>query len=136
MTRTKLWLLIVALALLFPALALADTGIPEGTPAGELTDLTAWSSITGVLLPWVAALLLQAGWSSSVKSVAVAVFCGVDAIVVTGLTHGWHFDQHYIVSAAMVFALARTTYAGLWKQITAGADGAPVIKQVEAKTSV
>lgn len=124
--------LLVLGALLLPSLALAQSG--DVIPDAE--NLAAWSAITGVLLPWAAAFLLQAQWSSQVKAVVVAVLCIVDAVIVTGFTHGWHFDQHLLVSAAAIFALARTTYAGLWSQLGTGPGApAPVIKRLEQATS-
>lgn len=131
------WFILLAavalVALALPALALAQAA---GDQIPDAENLAAWAAITGVILPWVAAFFLQATWSSATKAVAVAVLCVADAVVVTGFTHGWHFDQHLLVTAAAVFALARTTYAGLWSQFGKSNPEGPSIKRLEKATSI
>ncbi|MBA2741917.1 MAG: hypothetical protein H0U46_07890 [Actinobacteria bacterium] len=132
--RRRLGFLFIAIgtALIFTGVAWGQTG--DAIPDAE--NIAAWSAITGVMLPWAAAFLLQASWSSQLKAVAVAALCAADAVVVTGFTHGWHFDQHLLISAAGIFALARTSYAGLYVHIGGDGEGAPAIKKFEAATSL
>lgn len=117
MHRKSLLSALLAVTMLFLVLPVTAWAAGGDVATSDMTELAAWSSITGVILPWVAAFILQSHWSSTVKSVLVAVAAGVDAFVVNGLTNDWSFDQGWIVSFALVFALARTTYAGLWSKV-------------------
>lgn len=88
------------------------------------TDLAAWASISAAVLPFVAGIVIQQHWDTRIKAIMVAVLATTDAVVVQGLTHGWHLDEHTVVTIAAVFAVARTTYSGLWKPAL-GIGGGP-----------
>lgn len=112
----RLYLLVAAfaLALLFVPVALAQT---EGDPVEGAEDLAAWASITGILLPLAIAVIVRYGWSAQIKMLAAVVLAVVDAVVVTGLTHGWHFDGHLMATVAAVLALSQTTYRNIWSKL-------------------
>jgi hypothetical protein len=115
--RFYIWLVIVgALGLVFTGAALAQSG--ETTEGAE--DLAAWASITGILLPIVIAVVLRYGWSAQTKMIVAVVLAVADAVVVTGLTHGWHFDGHLMATVAAVLALSQVTYRNIWLKLGDG----------------
>jgi L-lactate permease len=112
--RFYLWLVVFgALGLVFTGAAFAQ----DSEPVENAEDLAAWASITGILLPLVIAVILRHGWTAQVKMIVAAVIAVVDAVVVTGLTHGWHFDGHLMATVAAVLALSQTTYRNIWLKL-------------------
>lgn len=79
-----------------------------------MKDLVLTSGIVGFLLPFLIALVNQAHWQAGLKAVVAFAICLIGAFVTT-----WAEDKlslsNYIISALTVFALARTSYAGLWR---------------------
>ena len=109
-------MLVGALGLVFTAVAWAQDGDGDGT-VSNAEDLAAWASITGILLPLVIAVILRHGWQAQTKMIVAAIIAVVDGVVVTGLTHGWHFDGHLMATVAAVLALSQTTYRNIWLKL-------------------
>jgi hypothetical protein len=68
----------------------------------------------GFLLPQAIALLNQVKWTARVKSIVAFAAC-VIAAGITTVAAGDFDATNLILSATTVFAVARTSYAGLWR---------------------
>lgn len=79
-----------------------------------MKDLIVTSGIVGIGLPLIIALLNQSHWKAGLKAAVAFGICLVAALITT-----WAEDkltpENYVLSALTVFAIARTTYAGLWR---------------------
>ena len=80
-------------------------------------NFVAISGIVGALLPLIISFLKQTSWSTQVKRVFSFVLSIISAIVVTGASEGWAelSLNNLVTSFAVIFALAQTTYTGLWQ---------------------
>lgn len=109
-----LWLvsLVSFVFLATASVALAGDGSINGE---EVTDLAAWSTISGALLPFLIGMILQQSWSRSTQATVSAAICVIDAVVITYFDHGLSLDEHLVTSVALVFVTAQTTYRNLWK---------------------
>lgn len=87
----------------------------------ENLDFVAIAGVIGAVLPLVISLLKQQTWSTQVKKFVSAGLAVVAAIIYTGASEGWaissfsDFWSYLITSAAVIFALAQTTYSGFWE---------------------
>lgn len=72
------------------------------------------SGLVGVGLPHVIAILSQQHWNSGLKAVLAFVVCLVAAVIICWIKGTLNFSD-WATSAGVVFVLARTSYAALWK---------------------
>jgi prolipoprotein diacylglyceryltransferase len=138
MRRLHLFLILIAsfaIALVFAPLAFA-----ADEPIDNAEDLAAWASITGILLPILIAVVVRHKSSAQTKMIVAVAIAIVDGVVVTGLTHGWHFDGHLLVTVAGVLALSQVTYRNVWLKLgdtatpSDPAPSEPVITKLERAT--
>lgn len=79
-----------------------------------MSNLLWISALVGGLLPHAISVVNQSHWSSGVKSVIAFAACIVAAFVVAYAENKFDF-KNIATSLAFVFALAQTSYQGLWK---------------------
>lgn len=70
----------------------------------------------GFLLPHVISIINQAHWNPGVKSLVAFASCVVAAVIITWSKNQLDF-HHLVESAGIVYALARSSYSGLWKPL-------------------
>lgn len=139
---TRLYLFLVAIvvtagaALLFVPLALAQFG----DSTDSTSDLAAWASITGILLPIGIAIVARHNWTAQAKMIFAVAVAVVDGVVVTGLTDGWNPSGHMLVTVAGVLALSQVTYRNVWLKLgdtstpTTPTSSDPVITKLSRAT--
>lgn len=78
-----------------------------------MSNLAQWSALVGFLLPIVVAVVQQAHWSRTVRTV-IGIIAAIVAAIVTAATENkltWHT---WATSLIFVSTLAFTTYRNLW----------------------
>lgn len=70
--------------------------------------------LIGALLPHVVAVLNQSHWPAGTKSLIAFASCLVAAVISTAVDGNLDWEN-WTIAAGTIYALARTTYAGLWK---------------------
>ena len=82
-------------------------------------DFLAISAVIGVALPLVISLLknVGSGWNTQVVRLFSFAIAAIVAVVQTGVEMGWTaLDINTILSSfTVIYALAQTTYKGLWE---------------------
>lgn len=94
------------------------------TLTGSLVQI---AILVGFLLPHLISLVNQQRWSPGLKAVVAFLVCLVAAIV-TCWAKGSLDLHHFAATASVVYLLARSSYAGLWKPLG-------VSDSIEASTS-
>ncbi len=77
-------------------------------------DLLMYSALVGFFLPNGIALVLQQGWSDSLKSVVGFCICLLAALG-TARFAGNLDGQNFLTAALVVFTLATVSYRQLWR---------------------
>lgn len=124
--------IVIAVGALFvvpAAVAHADTAEPVATAGAELviTPVT-WTIITGLVLPFVLALVLKASASSTFKGVVGIVTAAVAAIVARAATipdGSAVISTGLLLDVGMVYGPQLLTYLGLWQHIDLNQKVAP-----------
>lgn len=78
------------------------------------SNLAMWTMLVGFALPPVLAAVIEAGWSSRVKSV-VAFVASVAAGAGTAWFGGALTGRDVVTCALIVLTVAQATYHGFWK---------------------
>lgn len=77
-------------------------------------NLAAWSSLVGLLLPLLVAVVQQQHWSPRVRTIVGVAACAA-AAAVTSYLQGTLDLHHFAESALVIFTLAKTSYLAVWK---------------------
>lgn len=127
--------LILALATLFavPAMSVFAAEGPVAPVAVQGTSHTvtltpmAWTIITGLILPFVIAIIMKASASSTFKAVVSIVAAAVAAIVerATLADGSAIISTGLLVDVLMVYAPQVLTYLGLWQHVNINGKIAP-----------
>lgn len=85
--------------------------------------------ITGVLLPFVVALVVKLNASAAVKAVVGIIVAGVAATIerAIGVDGQAVFDRSLLVDAATLYGVQLLSYLGLWQHVTLNAKIAPTV---------
>lgn len=99
--------------------------------SGQTPDLIAWGTITGVLLPYLLALVNQPSWSGTARrivAVLASIAVGTGTAYVNGAFDHLAVNRTAILAAiATVFIACQGVYAGFAK---------PVAKSIEQATAL
>lgn len=113
-------------------IAFADTGpvapvAVQGTSHAVTLTPMAWTIITGLILPFVIALIMKASASSAFKAVVGIVAAAVAAIVerATIADGSAIITTGLLVDVLMVYAPQVLTYVGLWQHVNLNGKIAP-----------
>lgn len=99
-----------AIALVLAPVALAD-GAGDPITGSGTTNLVAWEGIVAMVVPWVAALVVQSHWGVKYKQVIAWLVAGSVGYVTYGFTHGWHIDDaHFVVAIFTVLTGSKVFY--------------------------
>lgn len=95
-------------------------------------NMQTWSLLLGVVLPPVAAIVMQPRWSHAVRAIFSSVICllvGLGQVLVQDNGNLHVLGAHGVVAAALVvFVAAQAAYRGVWQHLT-------VTGKIEAATS-
>lgn len=118
--------------LAIPSMVFADTGpvapvAVQGTSHAVTLTPMAWTIITGLILPFVIALIMKANASAPFKAVVGIVAAAVAAIVERAtLADGSAIvTTGLLVDILMVYGPQILTYLGLWQHVNLNAKIAP-----------
>lgn len=79
-------------------------------------DLTLWSTLVGMALPWLAAFVQSDGFSSRVNAIIFAAAAGIAALVTELVRNGTDFSaQGYFHTFIVVTLAAIALYKLYWK---------------------
>lgn len=92
------------------------------------SNLAQIAIFVGFLLPHAIALVTQQHWSPALKSVVAFAICIVAAVVTVWAKGTLNFHD-LVGTATLVYVLARSSYAGLWKPTG-------ITDTIEAKTTL
>lgn len=92
-------------------------------------NLAAWSSLVGLLLPLLVAVVQQAHWSAKVRTTVGVAACVV-AAVGTAYFQGKLDLHNFVESALVIFTLAKVSYLSVWKPT----GTTPAIEQATSPT--
>jgi uncharacterized membrane protein len=125
-------MIVVAGILAIPSMVFADEGpIAPVAVVGDPHTVTltpmAWTIITGLILPFVIALVMKASASSTFKGVMAIVLAAVAAVVERAtLADGTAvFTTGLLVDVLLVYAPQLLTYVGLWQHVDLNGKIAP-----------
>lgn len=127
----RLWpilLTLVALVLLFPTVAFAQT-TGDGDVIDPNTDLGMWSLLVGVALPALVAIVEQQHFSNVVRVAIGLLSSAVAAFVTTWLVEGNALWDQGMFHAFLLIAVASwASYQSFWKPTN-------IAPKIEAATS-
>lgn len=105
----------------------ADTGlVVEGSSEFIITK-PIWTMLTGLVLPFVVALITKASASSTFKGVIGIILAALAALIerATLTDGGAVFTSALLFDVLMVYGPQLLTYLGVWKQVDLNSKIAP-----------
>lgn len=101
----------------------------QGTSHSVTLTPMAWTIITGLILPFVVALIIKAGASATMKGVVAIVAAAIAAIVerATLADGSAVFSTGLLLDVGLVYVPQLMTYLGLWQHVGLNSKVAPNI---------
>lgn len=84
-------------------------------------DVVSISAVVGALIPLLISLIKRAHWSNFQKKMAALGVSLVAAVATVVVTEGSFDIELLLASAGTIFALAKTTYDGIWEDTSVDA---------------
>ena len=81
-----------------------------------VTDLTRWSALVAMGVPFLAAWINRTEWASTAKFLVFAAVCFLAAAMTTYLESGLHLERDRFVSSLLVVATLASVYYQTWKR--------------------